>query len=102
MASTPDGMKRFYGILAGVAVIGFGVLAYLLSRPRSVSVLANVTVQAADTAGCPVHIRSGQREPIPDSVGAAHISGIREGMAGEYANRARQAARVACVQKNPS
>ena len=51
MASTPDGMKRFYGILAGVAVIGLGVLAYLLSRPRTVSVPANVTVQAADTAG---------------------------------------------------
>jgi protein-disulfide isomerase len=44
-------MKRFYGILAGVAVIGIGVLAYLLSRPRSVSIPANVTVQAADTAG---------------------------------------------------
>jgi protein-disulfide isomerase len=44
-------MKRFYGILAGVAVVGIGVLAYLLSRPRSVSIPANVTVQAADTAG---------------------------------------------------
>jgi hypothetical protein len=27
MASTPDGMKRFYGILAGVAVIGIGVFS---------------------------------------------------------------------------
>lgn len=51
MASRPDGMKRFYGILAGVAVVGLGVLAYLLTRPRSVSLPANVTVQAADTAG---------------------------------------------------
>lgn len=51
MASTPDGMKRFYGILAGVAVLGFGVLAFLASRPRSVSLPANVTVTAADTTG---------------------------------------------------
>src|ERR671912_1660706 len=51
MASTPDGMKRFYAILAVVAVIGLGVLAYLLTRPRTVSVPANVTIQAADTAG---------------------------------------------------
>jgi protein-disulfide isomerase len=51
MASTPDGMKRFYAILAGVAVVGIGVLVYLLARPRTVSVPANVTVQAADTAG---------------------------------------------------
>jgi protein-disulfide isomerase len=51
MAATPDGMKRFYAILAGVAVVGLGVLAYLMSRPRSVSIPANVTVQASDTAG---------------------------------------------------
>jgi protein-disulfide isomerase len=51
MASTPDGVKRFYGLLAAVAVVGIGVLVWLMSRPRSVSVPANVTVQAADTAG---------------------------------------------------
>ena len=51
MASTPDGMKRFYGILAGVAVIGVAALAYLLMRPKTVSLPANVTVQPSDTAG---------------------------------------------------
>ena len=51
MASTPDGMKRFYGILGVVALIGIGALGYLLTRPKAVSVPANVTVQAADTAG---------------------------------------------------
>jgi len=57
MASTPNGMKRFYGILAGVAVVGIGVLAYLLTRPRSVSLPANVTVQASDTAGFRGYLR---------------------------------------------
>jgi protein-disulfide isomerase len=51
MADTAGGMKRFYAILAGVAVVGAGVLAYLLSRPRTVSIPANVTIQASDTAG---------------------------------------------------
>ena len=51
MASTPDGMKRFYGTLGVVALIGLGALAYLLTRPKTVSVPANVTVQASDTAG---------------------------------------------------
>lgn len=64
MASTPDGMKRFYGILAGVAVIGIGVLAYLLTRPRSVSVPANVTVQAADTAGFRGYLKGSESAPV--------------------------------------
>lgn len=64
MASTPDGMKRFYGILAGVAVVGLGVLAYLLSRPRSVSLPANVTVQAADTAGFRGYLKGSESAPV--------------------------------------
>ena len=51
MAGTPVGMKGFYATLAGVAVIGAGVLGWMLSRPRTVSIPANVTVQVADTAG---------------------------------------------------
>jgi protein-disulfide isomerase len=51
MAASPVGLKRFYLVLAAVAVIGIGVLGYLLSRPSQVSIPANVTVQASDTAG---------------------------------------------------
>jgi protein-disulfide isomerase len=57
-------MKRFYGILAGVAVVGLGVLAYLLSRPRSVSLPANVTVQAADTAGFRGYLKGSESAPV--------------------------------------
>jgi protein-disulfide isomerase len=64
MASKADGMKRFYAILAGVAVVGLGVLAYLLSRPRSVSVPANVTVQASDTAGFRGYIKGSETAPV--------------------------------------
>ena len=51
MAGTPVGMKGFYAALAGVAVVGVGVLGWMLSRPRTVSIPANVVVQPADTAG---------------------------------------------------
>jgi protein-disulfide isomerase len=44
-------MKAFYAALAAVAVIGLGVLGWMLSRPRTESIPANVTVQTADTAG---------------------------------------------------
>ena len=64
MASTPDGMKRFYGILAAVAVIGIGVLAWLLSRPRTVSVPANVSVQASDTAGFRGYLKGAESAPV--------------------------------------
>ena len=51
MAGTPVGMKGFYAALAGVAVVGIGVLGWMLSRPRTVSIPANVVIQPADTAG---------------------------------------------------
>jgi len=51
MAGTPVGMKGFYAALGGVAVVGVGLLGWMLSRPRTASIPANVTVQAADTAG---------------------------------------------------
>ena len=51
MAGTPVGMKRFYTALGAVALVGIGVLGWMLSRPRTVSIPANVVVQPADTAG---------------------------------------------------
>ena len=49
-SATPAGLKRFYLLLALVAAAGVAALA-LLFRPSPVSIPANVTVQAADTAG---------------------------------------------------
>src|SRR5437667_6972170 len=51
MAAQPVGLKRFYAILGAVAVAGVGLLGYQLSRPSTVSIPANVTVQPSDTAG---------------------------------------------------
>ena len=51
MAQAQAGMKKFYLVLGGVAVVGVGALLYLMGKPKSVSIPVNVTVQAADTAG---------------------------------------------------
>jgi protein-disulfide isomerase len=64
MADAPGGMKRFYGILIGVAVVGLGVLGVLLSRPKTVSIPANVTIQTADTAGFRGYIKGSADAPV--------------------------------------
>jgi protein-disulfide isomerase len=64
MANAPVGMKRFYAVLAGVAVIGIGVLGYLLAKPSTVSIPANVTVQTADTAGFRGYILGSPNAPV--------------------------------------
>ncbi len=64
MAATPVGMKRFYAILAGVAVLGLGALGFLLSRPRVSSIPANVTIQPADTAGFRGYLKGSDQAPV--------------------------------------
>jgi protein-disulfide isomerase len=64
MADAPGGMKRFYAILIGVAVVGLGVLGVLLSRPKTVSIPANVTIQTADTAGFRGYIKGSADAPV--------------------------------------
>lgn len=64
MAARQSGMKRFYILFAVVAVVGLGVLGYLLSRPSTVSIPANVAVQAADTSGFRGYIKGSPAAPI--------------------------------------
>lgn len=51
MAQAQTGMNRFYLTLLGLAILGAGVLAYLVMKPKGISIPANVAVLAADTAG---------------------------------------------------
>jgi protein-disulfide isomerase len=64
MAAAPVGMNRFYAILAGVAVLGLGVLGYLLAKPATVSIPAHVTVQASDTAGFHGYVKGSESAPV--------------------------------------
>src|SRR3954454_20546780 len=61
MAASPNGMTRFYTILGAVAVVGIGLLGYQLSRPATVSIPANVTIQPSDPAGFRGYVK------VPDS-----------------------------------
>ncbi len=64
MAATPVGMKRFYALLAGIAVVGIGALGFLLSRPRVASIPANVTIQPSDTAGFRGYVKGSESAAV--------------------------------------
>jgi protein-disulfide isomerase len=64
MAASPVGMKRFYTLLGIVAVIGIGLLGYQLSKPATVSIPANVTVQPSDTAGFRGYVKGSDSAPV--------------------------------------
>jgi protein-disulfide isomerase len=51
MAQPSGGMKPFYSALAILAVAGIGVLGYLMTQKKRVSIPANVIVQVSDTLG---------------------------------------------------
>jgi protein-disulfide isomerase len=63
MATRP-GVKRFYVMLAVLALIGLGVLAYLAFKPATVSIPANVTVQPSDTSGFRGYVKGSPNAPV--------------------------------------
>lgn len=64
MAATPAGVKRFYAVFAALALVGIGVLAYLLLKPGTVSIPANVTVQTSDTSGFRGYLKGSPDAPV--------------------------------------
>jgi protein-disulfide isomerase len=64
MAATQAGMKRFYALFALVAALGLGALAYLLLRPATVSIPANVAIQASDTSGFRGYLKGSPQAPV--------------------------------------
>jgi protein-disulfide isomerase len=64
MATAPVGMKQFYVVLATVVLIGIGALGYLLAKPATVSIPANVTVQPSDTAGFRGYLKGSPDAPV--------------------------------------
>jgi protein-disulfide isomerase len=64
MAATQAGMKRFYTLLAVLAVAGLAILGYLLTRPSTVSIPANVVVQPSDTSGFKGYVKGSATAPV--------------------------------------
>jgi protein-disulfide isomerase len=64
MAATQAGMKRFYVLFGVLAVAGLAVLGYLLMRPSTVSIPANVVVQPSDTSGFAGYVKGSASAPV--------------------------------------
>jgi protein-disulfide isomerase len=64
MAATQAGMKRFYTLFGVLALAGLAVLGYLLTRPATVSIPANVVVQPSDTSGFAGYVKGSPTAPV--------------------------------------
>lgn len=62
-APAPSPNRNFL-VLGGLAVVGIAVIAFLVMRPKDVSIPANVTVLAADTAGFRGYILGSDAAPV--------------------------------------
>jgi protein-disulfide isomerase len=64
MAQPAPSLSRFYLILAVLAVVGIGVLAWQMTRPTSPVVPVAVTVQPGDTAGFEGYVLGAADAPV--------------------------------------
>ena len=64
MAAQPNGMRMFYTGLMVVAVLGLGMILYQVLKPATVSIPANVVVQASDTAGFQGYVLGSPDAPV--------------------------------------
>ena len=64
MAKAPKGLNRFYLLLGGAALLGVAALAYLVLRPKAISIPADVTVLAGDTTGFRGYVIGSDSAPV--------------------------------------
>ena len=66
MAAEPNGggMRGFYLGLGAVAVVGVAAILYLVLKPATVLIPANVTVQPSDTAGFQGYVLGSPSAPV--------------------------------------
>jgi len=64
MAGTQAGVKRLYTLFAVLSLAGVGVLAYLLLKPSTISIPANVTIQPSDTSGFHGYVKGSKDAPV--------------------------------------
>ena len=64
MAAAQTGVKRFYAVFGVLAVVGLGALGYLLAKPNTVSIPANVAIKTSDTAGFHGYVKGSPEAPV--------------------------------------
>jgi len=64
MAANQAGMKRFYAVFIALALVGVAVLAYLITRPQTVSIPVDIAIQPADTSGFRGYLKGSPDAPV--------------------------------------
>jgi protein-disulfide isomerase len=64
MATPQAGVKRFYAVFAVLTLAGLGILAYLIFKPQTLSIPANVAIQASDTSGFRGYMKGSPDAPV--------------------------------------
>jgi protein-disulfide isomerase len=64
MATPQAGVKRFYAVFAVLTLAGLGLLAYLILKPQTASIPANVVVQVSDTSGFRGYLKGSPDAPV--------------------------------------
>jgi len=57
-------MRNFYLVLGAAAIVGAGILVYMVRRPAEVGIPANVVVTPADTAGFAGYVIGSPSAPV--------------------------------------
>ncbi|MGE0438872.1 MAG: DsbA family protein [Gemmatimonadales bacterium] len=63
-APPPPASKQSFMLIGALAIVGAGIMAYLVLKPKGVSIPANVAVLAADTAGFRGYVIGSENAPI--------------------------------------
>jgi len=64
MAAEQGGMKPFYAVLGVVVLVGVVALGYMMTRPTSVEIPADVLIEVQDTAGFTGYLLGSPDAPI--------------------------------------
>jgi protein-disulfide isomerase len=64
MAQSRSGVNQFYFLLGAIALIGAGGLAWLVMKPKSVSIPVGVPIEVSDTSGFRGYLLGSDSAPV--------------------------------------
>lgn len=64
MAKTRSGVNQFYVLLGAIALIGAGTLAWMVMKPKSVSIPIGAQIELSDTSGFRGYILGSESAPV--------------------------------------
>jgi len=64
MAQTRSGVNQFYVLLGAIALIGAGTLAWMVMKPKSVSIPIGAAIEVTDTSGFRGYLLGSDSAPV--------------------------------------